>query len=368
MKDTVRIYCKNTKTFQDVEMGMSLLEIYRTIQWETPVNPVVCAKVNNKTESLSFRCYLSKDVEFLDLKDASGMRTYVRSLCFVLSKAVRELYAGIDVYIEFPISKGYYCDLNLGREITEQDVAQIEERMREIVAQDLPFELKSGQTGEIVNLFRSHGMEDKAILLETTGSVYSSYNVLGGHIDYYYGALLPSTGMLQVFKIEKYNGGLLLRIPNPMAPNELQPYVKQDKMMQVFKQHVNLQKVMGMINVGDLNKAHETGRIPTLVKVAEALQEKLIAKIAEDIASRYSDGVRIVLISGPSSSGKTTFCKRLEIQLMTNTIQPIAISLDDYYLNRENTPLSENGEYDFESLYAIDLELFNSDLNKILSG
>ena len=368
MKETIRVYCKNTKSFQDFEIGVSLLEIYRAMELETIVYPVTCAKVNNKTESLGFRCYMSKDIEFLDLKDASGMRTYVRSLCFVLSKAVRELYPGIDVHIEFPIAKGYYCDLNLGREISEQDVAKISGRMHEIIDQDLPFEVKSGQTGEIVQLFRSHGMEDKAILLETAGNVYSSYNVLGGHIDYYYGALLPSSGMLNVFKIERYNGGLLLRIPNPMAPDELQPYVKQDKMMAVFKQHVELQQVLGMMNVGDLNKAHESGHILTLVKVAEALQEKLIAKIAEDIAVHYAGGARIVLISGPSSSGKTTFCKRMEIQLMTNMIQPIAISLDDYYVNREDTPLGENGEYDFESLYAIDLELFNSDLSKILAG
>ncbi len=367
MEDKVRIYCKNNKKYQTFKAGVSLLEVYEAMEVNLPYR-LTSVKVNNKTESLQFRCYTSKDVEFFDVRDPSGFRTYVRSLCFILSKAVNDLYPGSKIYIEHPIAKGYYCDLKIDRHITEEDIFALKNRMNFIIEQDFLFEIRSGQTSEVAELFRRNNMEDKAILLETVGKVYSTYNVLDGHIDYYYGALLPSTRWVYLFGLERYNGGILLRTPNPEKPDELQPFVKQDKMMAVFQEHLRFQRIMGMSNVGELNKAHEKGIVPSLVKVAEALQEKKIAKIAEEITDLYSSGVRIVLISGPSSSGKTTFCKRLQVQLMTNTILPISISLDDYYVNRIHTPLDENGEYDFESLYAIDLELFNSDLRKILAG
>ncbi len=367
MQEKIQIYCKNTKVYREFELGVDLLRIYREMKVDLPYQ-LAGARVNNKTESLGFRCYTSKDVEFFDVGDPSGMRAYVRSLCFVLSKAVDDLFPGTEIFIEHPVSKGYYCELALGRKITDEDAEKLRIRMQEIIELKLPFETHSGQTTEIVKLFRKHDMEDKATLLETIGKVYSTYNVLGGHIDHYYGALLPDTGWLYLFGLEKLNGGLLLRVPNMQNPLELQPFVRQEKMMNVFQDHLKFQRVMGMSNVGDLNRAHESRETPALVKVAEALQEKLIARIADEIAGRYEKGVRIVLISGPSSSGKTTFCKRLQVQLMTNAIRPMAISLDDYYVNREETPLDERGEYDFESLYAIDLELFNSDLKKILDG
>ncbi|MDR3060730.1 MAG: nucleoside kinase [Dysgonamonadaceae bacterium] len=367
MEEKIRIYCKNIKKYQDFNLGISLLEIYEEMQVNLPYQ-LASVRVNNKTENLNFRCYTSKDVEFFDLSDSSGMRTYVRSLCFILSKAVNDLFPGKEIYIEHPVSKGYYCDLALGRPITDEDVEHLKARMQEIIDQSLPFETHSGQTAEVVKLFRKYNMEDKAILLETVGKVYSTYNLLGGHIDYYYGALLPDTGWVYLFGLEKLNGGLLLRVPDMQNPLELQPFVRQEKMMGVFQDHLKFQRIMGMSNVGDLNRTHESGFTPSLVKVAEAIQEKLIARIADEIAEKYNDGVRIVLISGPSSSGKTTFCKRLQVQLMTNTIRPMAISLDDYYVDRINTPLDESGEYDFESLYAIDLHLFNSDLKKILAG
>ncbi len=367
MEEKVRIYCKNTKKYQNFEPGVSLLEIYDAMGVKLPYQ-LAGARVNNKTENLKFRCYTSKDVGFFDVSDLSGMRAYVRSLCFILSKAVDDLYPGTKIFIEHPVSKGYYCALALDRPIAEEDVASLKIRMQEIVAMALPFETRSGQTAEIVKLFRKHNMEDKAILLETVGKVYSTYNVLDGHIDHYYGSLLPDTSWVYLFGLEKLNGGLLLRVPNMESPAELQPFVRQEKMMTVFQEHLKFQRVLGMSNAGDLNRTHESGSTPTLVKVAEAIQEKQIAKIADEIAKKYENGVRIVLISGPSSSGKTTFCKRLQVQLMTNTIRPIAISLDDYYVNRVDTPLDESGEYDYESLYAIDLPLFNSDLKKILAG
>ena len=367
MKEKIRIYCKNTKKYQSFEPGTSLLEIYDAMEVNLP-SQLAGARVNNKTENLKFRCYSSKDVDFFDVSEPSGMRAYVRSLCFILSKAVNDLYPDTEIFIEHPISKGYYCRLALDKAITEEDILKLKVKMQEIIDMALPFETHSGQTSEIVELFRKHNMEDKAKLLETVGKVYSTYNVLGGHIDYYYGSLLPDTSWIYLFGLEKLNGGLLLRIPDMRNPTELQPVVRQEKMMNVFQEHLKFQRIIGMSNVGDLNRTHESGSTPSLVKVAEAIQEKQIAKIADEIAEKYNDGVRIVLISGPSSSGKTTFCKRLQVQLLTNTIHPIAISLDDYYINRVDTPLDESGEYDFESLYAIDLPLFNSDLKKILAG
>lgn len=274
-----------------------------------------------------------------------------------------------NIYIEHPLSKGYYCELAINREITDECVEQIIHRMQEIIEMDIPFESYTARREEVVALFRGLGMEDKALLLETGGNVYGSYNKLGNHVDYYYGALLPSTKWIYLFGLKKYGNGLLLRIPDSNRPDSLQTFVRQDKMMNVFRELLSYQKAVWMTTVGELNHANQKGEISNLVKVSEALQERKIAAIADEIASRFHhSGLRLVLISGPSSSGKTTFCKRLQIELMANTLRPVGISLDDYYVNRVDTPLDEKGEYDYESLYAIDLELFNSDLKKILAG
>lgn len=366
MSEKIQIYCKNTKTYHDFTPGVTLQEIYDTMEVNLPYL-LTSARVNNKTESLSFKCYMPKDVEFFDVSDPSAMRTYVRSLCFVLSKAVHDLF-NTKIYIEHPISKGYFCDVELDRKLTKKDVEAIKRRMKQIIKEDIPFQIKHGQTEVIVELFRKRGMEDKALLLETSGSLYTSYQVLDNHIDYYYGALLPSTGYIYLFDLESYFDGMLLRIPAMDNPIELQPVVKQDKMMAVYQEHLKFLKVLGLMNVGDLNLAHQVGRIPDVIKVAEALQEKIIARMAETIAEKQKKGLKIVLISGPSSSGKTTFCKRLQVQLMTNLVYPAGLSLDDYYVDRTETPLTETGEYDFESLYAIDLPKFNEDLKKILAG
>lgn len=368
MEDQVRIYCKNTGVSRDFEVGISLLDVYRAMEVPLPYR-LAGAKVNNKSQSLTFRCYNSKDVEFLDMRDSSAMRSYVRSLCFILSKAVHDLFPEGKIFIEHPVSKGYYCDLDIDGDLTDEVVNNLRVRMQEIVSEDLSFETRSGQTDEVVALFRLHGMEDKALLLETAGKVYATYNLLGDHIDYYYGALLPSTGWVYLFGLERYNGGLLLRIPATDNPEVLQPVVRQDKMMSVFHELLSYQKAMGLSNVGDLNSANRRGNVPTLVKISETLQQRKIAKIADEIAERFREGgARIVLISGPSSSGKTTFCKRLQIELFANALRPITISLDDYYVNRVDTPLDENGNYDFESFYAIDLELFKSDMSRLLNG
>ena len=367
MNNLIRIYCKNNNTFRDFKVGISLLEIFQSLGIKLH-SPLAGARVNNISRSLSYRCYSPKDVEFIDISDPSGMRSYVRSLCCILSKAVNDLYPQAKLYIEHPVSKGYYCDLDIPVEITQEVVENLKQKMLKIIEEDLPFESYSAHTPEVVALFRENNMEDKALLLESIGKVYCRYNKLGSHIDYYYGALLPSSRFVYLFGLEKYENGLLLRVPNMQKPDELQPLVKQDKMMAVFKELLNYQRAILMRNVGDLNLANRRGNISDLVKVSEALQERKIAQIADEITQRFQDGVRIILISGPSSSGKTTFCKRLQIQLMVKTLHPISISLDDYYVNRVDTPLDENGEYDFESLYAIDLKTFNTDLKKILNG
>ncbi len=366
MEEKIQVYCKNTKTYQDFKPGVTLQEIYDQMEVNLPYL-LTSARVNNKTENLSFRCYMPKDVEFFDVRDPSAMRTYIRSLCFVLSKAVHDLF-NAKIYIEHPISKGYFCELEIDRQITQEDVNAIKKRMQQIVKENIPFQVKHGQTEEIVKLFRERKMYDKALLLETSGSLYTSYQILEDHVDYYYGALLPSSGYIYLFDLELFFEGLLLRVPSMENPVKLRPVVKQEKMMAVYREHLRLLRVLGLMNVGDLNKAHGEGDIPTIIKVAEALQEKIIAKMAEEIADRQKNGLKVVLISGPSSSGKTTFCKRLQIQLMANLISPASISLDDYYVNRVDTPLTETGDYDFESLYAIDLPKFNEDLKKVMQG
>lgn len=367
MKKLIKIYCKNNNVTQDFPVGISLLAIYKALKIQLAC-PLACARVNNKTESLDYVCYQSKTVEFIGIDEPSGKRTYVRSLCFILAKAVHDLFPGQNLYIEHALSKGYYCEIDLNRELKAGDITAISNRMQEIIGAGYPFLTHEEKREDVIALFRSRGLEDKALLLETAGEVYTKYNSLDGFIDDYYGALLPSTRQVYLFGLEKCNGGLLLRIPNPDKPEELQPYVRQEKMLAVFQEELRYQRKMKMSNAGDLNKAIREGNISLIVKVAEAIQERKIARIADEIAGKYADGVRVILISGPSSSGKTTFCKRLQVQLVANALHPLNISLDDYYVNRVDTPLDAYGEYDYESLYAIDLPKFNADLKEILTG
>lgn len=346
------------------------MEIYQGLNLDFPYQ-VVSAKVNNRSEGLNFRVYNNKDVEFLDVRDPSGMRTYVRSLCFILYKAVRELFPQGKLYVEHPVSKGYFCNLRIGRPIELADVTAIKQRMQEIIAQDIPFHRTECHTTEAVRIFSEQGMNDKVKLLETSGSLYTYYYTLDDTIDYYYGNLLPSTGFIYLFDLVKYYDGLLLRIPNKTEPTKLDEMVKQEKMLDIFKEHLRWNHIMGLSNVGDFNRACEQGHATDLINVAEALQEKKIAQIADEIFSRNQEGghhASLVLISGPSSSGKTTFSKRLSVQLMTNGLHPYPISLDDYFVNREDTPLDADGNYDYESLYALDLGLFNRQLQALLRG
>ena len=367
MSETITIYCKNNNTYKDVPIGSSLLDIYTAVGAPLRYRPMN-AQVNNKTESLNFRCWQPKDIEFIDYTQLSGLRTYVRSLCHIFSKAVYDIWPTATLNLEHPVSKGYYCVIHNGKNIDLETIEKIKKRMWELIDADLPFLHKSVRTVDAAVLFRERGMNDKARLIETAGLPYTSYYELEGYINFFYGCLTPSTGYIQLFDLEPYMDGVLLRIPKQTDPMELQPVIKQDKMFEAYKEHLTLQRTVGLDNVGDLNLAIEKGRSQDIILVSEAMQEKQVAKIAEKIADGYKGGIRIVLISGPSSSGKTTFCKRLQVQLTTNLLHPVGISLDDYFLNREDTPKDEHGEYDFESLYALDLPYFNKDLKKLLSG
>lgn len=365
----LQIYCKNNNLTKEFPVGSSLLDIYSGLDLNMPYGPV-SAKVNNKVEGLNFRVYYNKDVEFLDITNPSGMRTYVRSLCFILVKAVKDLYPTGSISLEHPVSKGYYCNLHLDRSIELDDVNRIKQRMKELIAADLPFERIECHTEKAVDLFRSQGMEDKVKLLQTSGQLYTFYYRLEDCIDYYYGSLVPSTGYIRQFDIVKYYDGLLLRIPDRQYPEKLEEVVKQEKMLEVFQEYRRWNQILGISTVGDFNIACNAGHATDLINVSEALQEKKIAQIADEITHRNQNGqrVKLVLISGPSSSGKTTFSKRLSIQLMTNGMKPYPISLDDYFVNRENTPKDENGNYDFESLEALDRPFFETQLKDLLDG
>ena len=367
MSETITIYCKNNNTYKDVPIGSSLLDIYTAVGAPLRYRPMN-AQVNNKTESLNFRCWQPKDIEFIDYTQLSGLRTYVRSLCHIFSKAVYDIWPTATLNLEHPVSKGYYCVIHNGKNIDLETIEKIKKRMWELIDADLPFLHKSVRTVDAAVLFRERGMNDKARLIETAGLPYTSYYELEGYINFFYGCLTPSTGYIQLFDLEPYMDGVLLRIPKQTDPMELQPVIKQDKMFEAYKEHLTLQRTVGLDNVGDLNLAIEKGRSQDIILVSEKKKKKQVAKIAEKIADGYKEGIRIVLISGPSSSGKTTFCKRLQVQLTTNLLHPVGISLDDYFLNREDTPKDEHGEYDFESLYALDLPYFNKDLKKLLSG
>ena len=365
----LQIYCKNNNSTREFPEGSSLLDIYNGFNLVMPYGPV-SAKVNNKVESLDFRVYYNKDIEFLDITSSSGMRTYVRSLFFVLVKAVEELYPQGNISLEHPISKGYFCKLHIDRTIGLDDVQRIKQKMQEIIAADSPYTRTESHTEEVVRLFEKQGMMDKARLLDTYGQLYSYYYQLGDTVDCYYSSLVPSTGYIRLFDIVKYYDGLLLRIPSRENPTKLEEVVKQEKMLEVFQEYHRWNQILGISTVGDLNVACNEGHATDLINVSEALQEKKIAQIADEITHRDQDGkrVKLVLISGPSSSGKTTFSKRLSIQLMTNGLKPYPISLDDYFVNRNDTPLDENGKHDFESLYAVDLPFFEEQLSTLLNG
>lgn len=365
MKQLIQIRCKNNKKTQNVTIGSTLSEIFRELNLKMEYGPL-SVKVNNKVEGLHYRVYHNKDIEYLDITSSSGARAYTRTLFLVLCKAVHDLWPGSEVVIDIPVSNGYYCNLNIGRPITQFDAEAVKQRMQKIIDDAIPIRRYESTTEEVVDMFNELGMKSKVKLLKSVGSLYTTYYDLDGYKDYYYGTLLTNTRQLYLFGLEKYYDGLLLRIPSRDNPSQLGELVRQDKMFDIFKEHHRWQKILGISTVGDFNEAVQKGMSTDLINVSEALQEKKISQIADMISTRR--GVKVVLISGPSSSGKTTFCKRLSIQLLTCGIKPVQISLDDYFVNREETPRDEHGEYDYESLYALNIPLLNSQLNALFAG
>ena len=361
----VAIRCKNSeKTFR-IEAGSSLKDVFGRAGISVPYGPVN-ARVNNVAEGLHYRVYHSKDVEFLGLPEPTAMRAYTRTLFFVLCKAVDEVFPGAGVVIDIPISNGYYCELKIGRPATPEDAARIRERMDAIIRADLPIRRHEAPTDEAKAIFAARGDEAKAKLLETTGQLYATYYELGGMPDYFYGTMLTSTGQLPLYGLEPYYGGLLLRTPSAADPSVLGEMRRQDKMFEIFREHHRWQSILGIRTVGDFNEAVARGHATEIVNVAEALQEKKIARIAEEIAGRK--GVKMVLIAGPSSSGKTTFCKRLSVQLLASGVKPVQVSLDDYFVDRDKSPVDDKGNLDFESLYALDLPLLNGQMAALMEG
>lgn len=365
MKQTVKIRCKNNGETKEIAIGSTLKEAYEAFGLSMEFGPIN-ATVNNRTEGLNYRLYHNKDVEFFDLYSATGERCYMRTLFFVLCKSVHDLYPDSKVVIDIPVSNGYYCNLMLGHDVTETDVTRIRERMRQLIDAKLPIRRYEVPTEEAVRIFSSRGDKAKAKLLRSTGKLYTTYYEIDDYVDNFYGSLLINTSQLTLFGLEKYFDGALLRLPSRQNPAELGALIRQDKMFDIFKEQHRWNRILGVSTVGDFNEAVRSGQTTDLINVSEALQEKKIASIAEQIAHRQ--GTRVVLIAGPSSSGKTTFCKRLSIQLVTCGIKPIQISLDDYFVDRHLTPKDENGEYDYESVHALNIPLLNEQLQQLFEG
>ena len=365
MKQVIQIRCKNNKKIVNVNIGSTLSDVLNEINLKMPYGPV-CAKVNNKVEGLHYRLYHKKDVEFLDMTSGSGSRNYTRSVFFVLCKAVKDIWPKSHVVIDIPVSNGYYCDLRIGRPVTEEDVAKVKARMDEIIAAAMPICRHESVTEKAIKLFSDLGDTAKVKLLQTTGRLYTTYYEIDGYYDFYYGSLLTNTKQIYLYGLDKYYDGMLLRIPTQKDPSILPEMIRQDKLFEIFKEHHHWQDVMEIRTVGDFNNAVATYHSIDLINISEALQEKKIAHIADEIAKRK--GVKLILLAGPSSSGKTTTCKRLSIQLIANGLRPLQISLDDYFVDRELSPRDEKGDYDFESIHALNLKLINEQFNALFNG
>lgn len=365
MKQVLQICCKNNKKTQDVAIGSTLSDVFKQFNLKMPYGPI-CARVNNRVVGMNYQLYHNKDVEFLDMHDASASRNYTRTLFFILCKAVHDLYPGSRVVIDIPVSKGYYINLHIGREVTDEDATRIRERMQQIIDEKIPIERFEVRTEEAIRMFEQKGDEAKVKLLKSIGSLYTVYHRIDDYVDYYYGALLTNTSDIYLFGLERYFEGLLLRIPSKHDPSQLGALVKQDKMFEVFLEQHRWQHILGVSTIGDFNEAVKAGHATNLINVSEALQEKKISQIADQITTHPE--VRVVLIAGPSSSGKTTFCKRLSIQLLANGIRPVQISLDDYFVDREKTPKDADGDWDYESIHALDINLINLQLSALFRG
>ena len=370
----LQIRCKNNNVTKSFPEGTSLLDVYQEFADEIKLPyPVISAKVNNASQGLKFRLYQNRDVEFLDARAGSGHRVYVRSLSFVLYKATQDIFPGSKLFIEHSLCRGYYCNFKKkdGTPLTDEDVAQVRKRMQGIVDLDMPFRRTEATNEEAIRVFAERGFADKVKLLETSGHIYSDYYTLGDTVDYYYGPLVPSAGYLKVWALERYEDGLLLRVPDWNNPNQVAEKVDQPKTFEMFAEKTRWDIIMRLSNAGDVNKAIMRGHASELIQVSEALQEKKIVKIAEEIEHRFhqeENPVRLVLITGPSSSGKTTFCKRLSVQLLACGLRPISFSTDDYFVNRIDTPKLPNGDYDFDNIETVEYSLLEDHLLRLMQG
>lgn len=361
MKEPLRIYCVNLGEYVEVAGGETLGEILQRIGHRLDFKPI-CAHVNNKNEGLHYRVYMPKMVEFMDARTSSGTRTYIRSLCMMFTRAVRKCFPGAELKIEHPIGHGWYCRLSPDVELTAQTIEMLKGELQRLHDSDLPFEFHEELTKDVVEIFREEKLIDKVLLLESTRELYTKYYKLDGMADSYYGCLAPSTGAIDAFDLAPYHDGLVLLARTT-------GFEPQEKMFKAFTDYVAFNRIVGVSNVGEMNRRVEQGDARSLINVAEALHSNKIARLADEITRRFDEGdCRIVLVAGPSSSGKTTFTKRLAIQLTTNLLEARMISLDDYFVDRERTPLDASGEFDYESLYALDLEAFNRDLRTLLDG
>ena len=370
----LQIRCKNNNVTKSFPEGCSLLDVYQEFADDIRLPyPVISAKVNNASQGLKFRLFQNRDVEFLDARAGSGHRVYVRSLSFVLYKATQDVFPGSKLFIEHSLCRGYYCNFKKksGDSISDSDVDQIKHRMQEIIDLDMPFRRTEATNEEAIRVFAERGFSDKVKLLETSGHIYSDYYTLGDTVDYYYGPLVPSAGYLKVWGLERYEQGLLLRVPDWNNPLQLAEKVEQPKTFEMFAEKTRWDIIMRLSNAGDVNKAIMRGHASELIQVSEALQEKKIVQIAEEIDRRFhreTDPVRIVLITGPSSSGKTTFCKRLSVQLMACGLRPVSFSTDDYFVNRIDTPKLPNGDYDFDNIETVEYDLLEDHLLRLMQG
>ena len=370
----LQIRCKNINVTKSFPEGTSLLDVYQEFADEIGLPyPVVSAKVNNASQGLKFRLYQNRDVEFLDAREGSGHRVYVRSLCFVLYKATQDVFPGSKLFIEHSLSRGYYCNFKKknGEGLVEGDVELFRQRMQEIIDGDMPFRRTEATNEEALRVFADRGLTDKVKLLETSGNVYTDYYTLGDTVDYYYGPLVPSAGYLKVWGLEPYQEGMLLRVPDWNDPTKLAEKVDMPKTFSMFAEKTRWDIIMRLSNAGDVNKAVMRGHASELIQVSEALQEKKIVQIAEEIDRRYhaeENPIRLVLITGPSSSGKTTFCKRLSIQLLACGLRPLSFSTDDYFVNRVDTPKLPNGDYDFDNIETVDYHLLEDHLTRLMKG
>ena len=370
----LQIRCKNNNITKSFPEGTSLLGVYQDYAEELKMPfPVVSAKVNNTSQGLKFRLFQNRDVEFLDAREGSGRRVYVRSLCFVLYKATADLFPASRLFIEHPLSGGFYCNFKKkdGQPITDEDVKALQQRMQEIIDLDMPFRRTEATTDEALRVFKERHFSDKVQLLETCGQIYSDYYTLGDTVDYYYGPLLPSAGYLKVWGLERCHDGLLLRVPDKNNPLQLAERIEMPRTFEVFAEKVHWDVIMRLSTAGDVNQAVINGHASELIQVSEALQEKKIVKIAEEIDTRFhrkENPLRLVLITGPSSSGKSTFCKRLSIQLLACGLRPLSFSTDDYFVNRVDTPLLPNGQYDFDNVETVDCQLLSDHLQRLMKG